>query len=72
MVMTADLEEADFQNKINRLQKEMQENQVSISIGSLWKESCSDLEEMMKEADHRMYEAKKAYYQKADRRTHSH
>lgn len=72
VVMTADLEEADFQNKINRLQKEMQENQVSISIGSLWKESCSDLEEMMKEADHRMYEAKKAYYQKADRRTHSH
>ena len=72
VVMTADLGEADFQDKITRLQKEMQENQVSISIGFLWKESCSDLEEMMKEADHRMYEAKKAYYQKADRRTHSH
>ena len=29
-------------------------------------------EDMLKEADHRMYEAKKAYYQTADRRTHNH
>ena len=70
--MTADIEESEFQDKISKLQESMHENQVSISIGFLWKATCSDLEELMKEADHRMYEAKKAYYQTADRRTHRH
>ena len=72
VIMLDGIEEAEFQNRITRLQQNMRQNQISISIGFLWKASCENLEEMLKEADHRMYEAKKAYYQTADRRTHSH
>lgn len=72
VIMVADMDNEEFQDKVTRIQENMCENQVSISIGFLWKEACEDLEDMMKEADHRMYEAKKAYYQTADRRTHSH
>lgn len=72
VIMQADIEDAEFHSRIDRLQEHMKQNQISVSIGFLWKESCDDLETMLKEADYRMYEAKKAYYQTADRRTHSH
>ena len=72
VIIQSSIEELEFHNRINRLQEYMKQDQISISIGFLWKASCENLEDMLKEADHRMYEAKKAYYQTADRRTHNH
>ena len=72
VIIQSSIGEPEFHNRINRLQEYMKQDQISISIGFLWKASCENLEDMLKEADHRMYEAKKAYYQTADRRTHNH
>ena len=72
VIIQSSIGEPEFHNRINRLQEYMKQDQISISIGFLWKASCENLEDMLKEADHRMYEAKKTYYQTADRRTHNH
>ena len=56
---------------MTRLQEIMEQNEVSVSVGHLWKEECEDLEELLKEADECMYEAKKQYYKIYDRRGHS-
>ena len=72
VIIQSSIGELEFHNRINRLQEYMKQDQISISIGFLWKASCENLEDMLKEADHRMYEAKKTYYQTADRRTHNH
>lgn len=72
VIMVHDIDASEFHDKMTKLQQNMQQQRISISIGFLWKDSCENLEEMLKEADHRMYKAKKAYYQTADRRTHNH
>ena len=40
----------------------MKELEISIATGCIWKESCSNLSEILQEADQRMYEDKKHYY----------
>lgn len=40
----------------------MQDKQVSISIGVLWREYVDDLEELLKAADKLMYKEKEMYH----------
>lgn len=70
VIVVTDMEQQEYLDKIAILQENMKKQQVSTSIGFLWKDTCDDLEELLKEADQHMYEAKKLYYQTADRRTH--
>ena len=57
-------EQAEFLTKINEMQEKMQLQDISISVGTLWETECEDLEEMVKAADARMYETKKAHYRR--------
>ena len=71
VILIGDIEEQEFLQKIENLKKTMEKEQVNVSIGYVWQDSCPDIESMLKDADKKMYEAKKRYYQTADRRTHS-
>ena len=66
VVAEAEIEEAQFLKKMAQLRKEMENRQVSVSIGSLWKETEDDIIGMMKQADNRMYEEKKRYHAMQD------
>ena len=65
------IDQEEFERKMSVLQEAMKQHEVSVSLGYLWKENCEDLEELLKEADQCMYEAKKRYYKRFDRRDHS-
>lgn len=65
------IDQEEFERKMSVLQEAMKQHEVSVSLGYLWKENCEDLEELLKEADQCMYEAKKRYYKRFDRRNHS-
>lgn len=54
-------EEAFF-NNIRQVKDKMREQQVSISIGPLWRNKTKDLEKMLKDADALMYEEKEKYH----------
>ena len=66
VVAEAEIEETQFLKKMAQLRKEMENRQVSVSIGSLWKETEDDIIGMMKQADNRMYEEKKRYHAMQD------
>lgn len=68
VILMPDTSQEEFSEKIQQLQKNMEARKVSISIGSLWKETCNDLELLLKDADQVMYQAKQRYYQSHDRR----
>lgn len=70
VVMLKETEEKIFNEKVALFKQKAKENQVSVSCGILWKESCEDLEKTLKEADQLMYFDKEAYYteNKIDRR----
>lgn len=70
VVISMDTAEKDFNKKIARLQAKMVEEKISSSVGFLWKQTCSDLEGLLKEADQRMYDEKERYYKEHDRRKH--
>ena len=54
--------ESVFLEKYASLIKRMKELEISIATGCVWKESCSNLNEILQEADQKMYEDKKRYY----------
>ncbi len=62
VVLKSDIEEAAFEESINALRDEIQQRNISISMGALWKEHCDDLDGLIKEADRRMYEEKSSHY----------
>ena len=62
VVLVTDIESTVFEEKIISLQEEMKQQNVSISIGKRWEESCDDLEGLLKEADQLMYLAKQKHY----------
>ena len=70
VVISMDTAEADFSKKIANLQAKMVEQKINSSVGFLWKQTCSDLEELLKEADQKMYDEKERYYREHDRRKH--
>lgn len=64
VVLALGIEESLFKEKLCMLREEMQKQNISISIGALWRLECSDLQGLLKEADQRMYEEKTLHYQK--------
>ena len=62
VVARAEIEEIVFSKKIEQLQGEMDNRQVSVSIGALWKEEQNNIVDMLKQADNIMYEAKRKYH----------
>lgn len=63
VVIIPDVNKNIFEREILKLQDEMQSKGVSISMGYLWKESVTNVIDMLNEADKLMYEKKKLYYQ---------
>lgn len=68
VVLSVGMEKDVFMDKIAAVRAKMQENQISISVGSLWMKNCRDLKAMLDEAEEQMYKEKEAYYRKHDRR----
>ena len=56
------ISETAFTEKIDRLRENMKRREVSVSVGHQWAAEEHDIEEMLKRADHRMYEEKKKYH----------
>lgn len=63
VVLALNMEENIFEEKLRTLRDEMQKQNISISLGALWKKRCGDLDGLLKEADQRMYERKSLHYQ---------
>lgn len=68
VILVPDIEQNIFSEKILQLEKSMQQAEISISLGTTWAASCSDLNALLKEAEKQMYQNKKAYYMTHDRR----
>lgn len=63
VVIMPDVNKNIFEREILKLQDEIQNKGVSISMGYLWRESVTNVIEMLNEADKLMYEKKKLYYE---------
>lgn len=66
VIVREGISETAFSEKIDQLREDMERRKVSVSIGDQWAAEERDIEEMLKHADHRMYEEKKRYYQTQD------
>ena len=62
MVMSMNIKEDVFLEKIKTLRKLMVEYESNMSLGFVWKKDTLDVAAMMAEADDLMYEEKRAYY----------
>lgn len=62
VVLYPEIKQAEFEYFVSQLQKNAKEHQVNISYGVVWKEMCENLEDLLTEADKKMYEDKKLYY----------
>lgn len=67
VILVIGVTEEEFLKKIDQMEEKMKEQQVSISIGPLWKARTEDLEKMLKDADALMYEEKEKYHEKHGR-----
>lgn len=66
VIVREGISETAFSEKIDQLRENMERRKVSVSIGDQWAAEVRGIEEMLKRADHRMYEEKKRYYQTQD------
>lgn len=62
VIAEAEIAEEQFLKKMDQLHEEMENRQVSVSVGVLWREKENDIVGMLKQADNIMYEAKKKYH----------
>ena len=62
VVLYPEIKQAEFEYFVSQLQKNAKEHQVNISYGVVWREMCENLEDLLTEADKKMYEDKKLYY----------
>lgn len=62
VVIEQDVLESEFYSKYEKLLARMKGLEISVATGYVWKENCSNLTEILKEADQKMYEDKKRYY----------
>ncbi len=62
VLVVPDITEQAFMDKMLEIRQGMQEKQVSISMGAVWRQNTDDLEEMLKAADHMMYMEKTDYH----------
>ena len=66
VVIYPDILQQQFEFLINQLRLNARQHHVSISCGSVWRTECMALDEMLKEADEKMYEDKKKFYEKRE------
>jgi diguanylate cyclase (GGDEF)-like protein len=65
IVITQDITEDTFARKVERLRRDIQKNaDVSFAIGAFWTDGSVDMTNAFHCADQRMYEDKKAYYER--------
>ena len=62
VIIEQNIERDKYEERITALKNIMQDKQVSISIGVLWREYVDDLEELLKAADKLMYMEKEMYH----------
>lgn len=62
VIVIQNIECDKYEERITALKKIMQDKQVSISIGVLWREQVDDLEALLKSADKLMYVEKEMYH----------
>lgn len=62
LVLCRGLDEDVFLSRVETLRKDMVENRAEMSLGCVWRESVTDVEALVIEADGLMYEEKRAYY----------
>lgn len=66
VVLRFGITQEEFAVRTDQLREKMRENQVNASIGTVWRETAGDLEELLRCADESMYGEKKQYYCRAD------
>lgn len=64
VVIVPDISKTEFEQNMQKMRDVMQKNEVSVSIGSVYGEKEENLEQMLKEADQKMYVEKKQYHQR--------
>lgn len=62
VIISMHIDENVFNENIKHLRNEMLVNNISISIGVVWKSVITDLEEALRLADHYMYKEKEEYH----------
>lgn len=68
VVIDDNVEKDIFINKIETLKIDLEKEHISASIGLAWQGNCTNIENMMREAEQLMYNEKEIYYQTHDRR----
>jgi len=63
VILYPNIEEDSFAEKMKAVKKLLKENNVCISTGSAWEEGEYILSDLMKDADKKMYNDKKSYYE---------
>lgn len=66
VVIDTELEEDAFRKAITTMKENMEQDDISVSIGISWKGSHCNIEEQFDEADRQMYQAKAAFYSSHD------
>ena len=62
VILVTGMEQSDFETRMQNMKHAMVTHSVSVSIGSVWREECTDLEALLKEVDHIMYADKSRFY----------
>lgn len=62
LVRCRGVEEEMFHSKVCDLRKALEESDVPMSLGCLWKKQVTDIDALIAEADDLMYQEKRAYY----------
>ncbi len=62
LVLCKEIEEDVFIERVSQLRRSMKENEVGMSLGYVWKDSSTDIDAAIAEADELMYQEKRAYY----------
>lgn len=62
LVLCKEIGEDMFVERVSQLRRSMKENDVEMSLGYVWKDSSTDIDAAISEADKLMYQEKSAYY----------
>lgn len=66
VVIYPDILEQQFEFLMSQLRLNARQHHVSISCGAVWRKECDALDALLKEADAKMYEEKKNFYEKKE------
>ena len=69
VVITHSVEKDIFEEKVQNVIKKLNENNISVSLGTSWAQSSETIQKQLTTADHLMYENKLLYYKDSDKQT---